>query len=217
MKKSLILFILAVITMPSFGQKLDNQFYFRLGYSNPSWKQFGMEKNDWGQNISKAGVVFDMGSIFMIERWTAQNIALGINVDYLYINFADFSSNEGNYEDHLSTLRLGSKIGPSFTYSPTEKIAFDVYVKADIAWATASVWYVDEISEADDYYKKYGAVGISTGFNFRYNILMLGIEINSISPKLESDEYPGVYFGNNDNNSDKSPLPCVNFTIGVSF
>ena len=69
-----------------------------------------------------------------------------------------------------------------------------------------------------DYYTKSGALGFSTGLNVRYSILMIGFEYNTISPGLENRDHPGVYLGNvNDIGSDKSPLPSVNFTLGLSF
>ena len=220
MKKLITLFAIALITFAAFGQsKLDNEFYFRFGYSNPSWKQFGMEKDDWGEGVTKMGAMFELGNIFMINSFpAADNMALGINVDYLYIKYHNFEHDWNNYKENFGALRLGSKIGPSFTYSPVDKLAIDIYAKADFGWATATVLYEDKIEDADDYHKDFFSVGFSTGANFRYGILILGFEFNTISPKLESDDYEGEFIGNaKDENSDKSPLPCINFSIGLSF
>ena len=115
-------------------------------------------------------------------------------------------------------VRVGSKIGPSFTISPVNKLAFDVFAKANIAWATGAVYFEDVVDNADDFYIAGATLGFCTGLNIRYGILMLGIEYENIKPKLESDEYPGEYLGEfNDNSSDKSPLPCINFSLGLSF
>lgn len=224
MKKLLILFTFSIFTISSFAQELDNEFYFRFGYSSPSWSQFDMDKDDWGHHTSKIGANFEMGSIFMIQPWSAKNLALGINVDYFYLNYGKFTDDEFGYEGNLASMRAGSKVGPSFSYSPVRNMAFDVYVKADLAWASAVVIYEDEIGDADDFYMDPFAVGLSTGFNFRYSILMLGVEFNTISPKLESDDYDGVYLQQlfddeftSGNGKEKSKMPCMNFTIGLSF
>lgn len=218
MKKISVILLIILFAQTSFAQDLTNQFYFRLGYSSPSWTQYGMEKDDWGDDVSKTGATFELGSIFMINRiLKADNMAIGINVDYLNITYGNFSYSESGYEENVGNVRIGSKIGPSFTYSPMDKMAIDVYAKANIEWGSAAVMYEDEVGDADDYYLGYGTVGFSTGLNFRYGLLILGMEFNSVSPKLESDEYPGEYIGHQNEDSDKSPLPCMNFTIGMSF
>jgi hypothetical protein len=225
MKKLILLFAVTFISLTAFCQELDNEFYFRFGYSNPSWNHFGSDKDGWADGVKKSGANFELGSIFLIPSLTqAKNMAFGINVDYLYSNYNKFAIKDDEDGFNLAIFRLGSKIGPSFTYSPAEKVAFDVYVKADFAWATAAVPYEDKIKDEDDYYAAYAAVGLSTGLNFRYGILMLGVEFNTISTELESDEYKGVYFqemiegvvGDSDPGK-KTKLPNLNFTIGMSF
>jgi len=228
MKKLVTLLAIVLFSFSSFAQDLTNQFYFRVGYSSPSWKQYGMEKNDWGSNASKVGSTFELGSIFMLKGiLNSENVSFGINADYLYLTYGNFSISESGHDQNLGALRIGSKLGPSFTYSPMDKMAIDVYAKADFAWAAAAVIYENEPGDADDYYSGYGAVGFSTGLNFRYGLLILGMEFNTISPKLESDDYPDSYFGNpgdyangeyNEGNyGDKSKMPFMNFTIGMSF
>jgi hypothetical protein len=46
---------------------------------------------------------------------------------------------------------------------------------------------------------------------------MLGFEYSTISPKLENEEILEEYLGNVDDDSDKSPMPSLNFTVGVCF
>lgn len=218
MKKLVTLLTIVLFSLSSFAQDLTNQFYFRLGYSSPSWTQYGMEENDWGSDVSKAGATFELGSIFMLKSiLNSENMSLGINADYLYLTYGNFSLSENGYDENVGSMRIGSKVGPSFTYSPMNKMAIDVYAKADFAWGTAAVMYEDEPGDADDYYSGYGTVGFSTGLNFRYGLLIVGMEFNTISPKLESDDYPGDYIGDQNGDGEKSPMPCMNFTIGLSF
>lgn len=225
MKRLSILFAVIFMSLTALCQELDNKFYFRFGYSNPSWNYFGQGKDYWADGTSKFGGNFEVGTIFMIQRITpAKNMAFGIDATYLYANFNDFHRGDKTGDTNLGIYRVGSKAGPSFTYSPIKKMAFDVYVKADVAWAALAAPYEKKIDDGDDYFLDYLPVGLSTGLNFRYGILLLGIEYNTISPQLESDDYKGVYLqdGINQHNGEvngikKSKMQNLNFTIGMCF
>lgn len=196
---------------------LDNVFYFRLGYSSPSWKQFGGTEEDF-EGFNKSGAMFELGKIYMLNRIPLpENMAIGINADFISFYWHRFSYKDGEDVD-LATLRAESKVGPSFTFIPVNKLAIDVYAKAVINWITATALVYDKDTEDADGYGKVFSVGFSTGINVRYSKLMLGVEFNTISPKLESVDYDGEYFGNiNDSSSEKSPLPSLSFTIGMAF
>lgn len=229
MKKILTLLAIVLFAFSSFAQDLSDQFYFRFGYSSPSWSQFELNEQDWnGRGIdSKIGASFEMGSIFMINSiLNKENAAFGINADYLYILGSRFKTRSDAYDENLAVFRIGSKVGPSFTYSPIDKMAFDVYAKADIAWVTNAVIYdSDIIDDADDSYMGYVDFGFSTGINFRYGLLILGFEYNTNSSELESHDNEGTYLqeeigkymDHNIPDGKKSKLPCMNFTIGMSF
>ena len=135
MKKIIALFTGVLFSIVAFGQHLDNEMYFRFGYSNPSWSQFGLDKSNWMEAgiDSKIGGSFEFGTIFMINRLlAADNMAIGIDADYLCINYSKLFSNSNGVDINLDHLRVGSKLGPSFTYSPVEKLAFDIYFKAGL-------------------------------------------------------------------------------------
>ena len=62
----------------------------------------------------------------------------------------------------------------------------------------------------------------SVGLNIRYSVLMLGFEFNPGYNKLryydkEEHKITKEYAGNTSNNNDKTPMPCLNFTLGLSF
>lgn len=227
MKKLIFLFFLAIFASTSIAQDLSNQFYFRIGYSSPSWSQHGLNEGLWGgQGFEKKhGAQFEFGSIFMLRSiLDSDDFSFGINADYLYVNFNNFAEKHTAKNMNLGSLRIGSKVGPSFTYSPMDKMGIDIFVKADLAWATAAVFYDDKPGDADDYFLGYAKVGVSTGLNFRYGLLILGFEFNTVSPELESDDFKDVYlqqvinagFGL-DSNETKSKMPVLNFTVGISF
>ena len=219
MKKLTVLLVAILISIASFAQSnIDNVFYFRLGYSSPSWEQFGGTKDDF-KDFSKSGFMAEIGKIYMLNFIPMpENMAIGIDVDFLSIYWHRFSNSNDFGDIDIATLRFDSKVGPSFTFSPVDKLAFDVYVKADFSWVTATAVVYDNDAADADGYGKVVSVGLSTGLNVRYSKLMLGIEFNTISPKLEDVDNDGEYFGNiNDPNSDKSPLPSLSFSIGMNF
>lgn len=220
MRKLTILFVTMLISTAAFAQdEFDNRFYFRFGYSSPSWTQFGFTESDWADGVKKKGYMGEIGTIFMLNSIPMPDgMMLGIDVDYLSVYYHQFSYHTQSINTDLGTLRLDSKVGPSFTYSPANKLAFDVYVKADLSWVTATVFVYNNDAEDTDSYGDVAILGLSTGLNVRYSVLMLGFEFNTISPKLEHIDHAGEYIGNmNDDNSDKSPLPSMNFTLGLNF
>ena len=218
MKKLAILFLITLFTMPSFAQKnFDNEFYFRFGYSLPSWNQFGFD--NWESGWKRTGFTGEVGTIFMFNNaLKSDKMALGLDVDYLAFYWNRFSISDYNSSIDIGTLRFSSKVGPSFTISPADKLAFDIFVKAEVNWVTATVFLPDNNSDDSESFAGVMAFGLVTGFNIRYSILMIGFEFSTISPKLENIDESGVYLGQaNDSGSDKTPLPSFNFTIGLSF
>lgn len=217
MKKLTLLFTAVLISMASFGQgKLDNKFYVRAGYSNPSWEPVVRFEDDWVGGYDKYGAMFDLGTIFMFNHILAtENMSLGLDVNYISAYWHRFKNTNSALDVH--NLRLCSKIGPSFTYSPNNKVAFDLYVKADIAWATGTAYIYNEDIEEDDVFTNFATIGLSSGFNIRFNNLMLGFEYDTVSPKLENEEIKGEYLGNMEDNSEKSYRPSFSFSIGLCF
>jgi hypothetical protein len=219
MRKAFIITFITTLCFTANAQKtFDNEFYFRVGYSNPSWKQFEMDKDMWGDDTWKRGFMGEIGTIFMLKTFGSQeNMAIGLDVNYLSVYWHRFTQDQNFSNVDIGTLRFDSKVGPSFTISPVDKLAFDVYVKADISWVTATAIVEDDDADDARGYGRVFCLGFSTGFNVRYGILMVGFEFNTISPKLEDIDNDGEYLGNAKNDGDRSPLPSTNFTIGLSF
>lgn len=192
---------------------LENQFYFRFGYSHPTTSYLGNDEEELWDSFNRVGGVFELGQIFIINKAAlSDGLRLGINVDY-----AEFSYHQLTYtdtDDWIALLKLASKIGPSLSYSPASKLVFDVFVKAKIPWVGGIAIVSDELDEV--FLAKPG-IGIATGINIRYRFLMLGFEYNSDNMKFESQDYPGSYFGNISDDSDKTPMPSLSFTLGFSF
>lgn len=223
MKKLIILFAAFLMSSVSFAQgSIDNEVYFRFGYSSPSWKQFGGTKSDWKDTgFKKKGFMGEVGTIFMLRSIPLPDgMAIGINADYLSVYWHQFTSEIADNKRDYRTLRLDSKVGPSFTYSPVNNIAFDVYVKANINWASFTLSTVNDDVEDGGKYLDVFAVGLSTGINVRLSVVMLGFEFNTLTSKLEDVDDTGNYLGNfldRNDNGDKSKLPSMTFSLGFSF
>jgi len=227
MKRITVIIATVFLFLNSFSQEFDNEFYFRFGYSNPFWKQFELSEDEFLQAgfNKKMGLSFELGTIFMLNRLLQSDKAVfGIDADYLSLTYNHFYVDRMFKNGNFAHLRASSKVGPSFTYTPVDKLAFDIFAKANIVWSSVAVFFDEVYGDADDFYLGGVKMGFSTGLNIRYDILMVGIEYETVSPKLESDDHPGVYlqevinsnFGKN-SQAIKSKIPCMNFTLGLSF
>jgi hypothetical protein len=222
MKRVCLLLIAVFIANFTFSQEdgdLKNRFYFRGGLSIPTWKYGGEDgKDDFPDDTKRGGAVFELGSIFMLNSLKlVDGMRIGINVDYLSLSYHSMKSND--YDAARTALFFGSKIGPSFTYSPVDKLAFDTYIKFNPVWIASVV--DDSYGDEDpDVYMGFFGTKLSAGFNIRYSILMIGFEYNPGSAKLkwiDEDAEDDDYLGNADDDGDKTPMPGYNITFGLSF
>lgn len=222
MKKTLAVILLCVSLANALAQdgNLKKQTYFRFGLSVPTWKYYGFDgKTDWKDNVKRTGGVFEVGNIYMLNAIKlAPGMRIGLNVDFLSADFHRFSIDtlDGQYSENL--LFIGSKIGPSFSYSPTKRLVFDAYFKFN------PVWVAGDVINTEENILYYGFLGIkySIGMNIRYSILMLGFEFNPGYAKLryfdkEDKKLTFNYLSNMNDNSKKTPVPGMNFTVGLSF
>jgi hypothetical protein len=192
---------------------LENQFYFRFGYSQATSSYLGVDDEEFWDFFSRVGGVFELGHIFIINKAAlSDGLRIGINVDYAEISYQHLY-----YSDEDVTLglaKLSSKIGPSLSYSPASHLVFDVFVKAKIPWV-GGIAIVSDVE--DEVYLGVTGFGVSTGINVRYRFLMLGFEFNTDNMKFENQDLAGEYFGNVSDDSDKTPMPSLSFTLGFSF
>jgi len=68
MKKLTVSLILACLVLSSFPQgtgDLGNQFYIRLGFSQPTKSFLGIDDRSSWHDISRIGGIFELGSIFI--------------------------------------------------------------------------------------------------------------------------------------------------------
>ena len=192
---------------------LENQFYFRFGYSQATTSYLGVDDAEFWDFFSRYGGVFELGHIFIINKAAlSDGLRIGINVDYAEISYHHLTYPEEDVT--LGLAKLSSKIGPSLSYSPASNLVFDVFVKAKIPWVGGIAIVTDG---EDEVYLGTLGFGVATGINVRYRFIMLGFEYNSDNMKFENQDYPGEYFGNLSEDSDKTPMPSLSFTLGFSF
>jgi hypothetical protein len=225
MKKGcFVIMLLAVVAIAQAQDgNLKKQTYFRLGLSVPSWKYMGIDsKSDWPDDWGRIGGVFEVGSIYMLNSIKlAPGMRIGINVDFLSLNYHRFNDKEvsGNSENFLF---LGSKIGPSFSYCPVQRLIFDTYVKFNPVWVAGEISVNSVDIDGEQAYLGFLGIRYSVGLNVRYSLLMVGFEFNPGFVRMkwydqEENKLSDIYRGNVDNNSKRTPVPGMNFTVGLSF
>jgi len=235
MKKTLLALLILSFGLPTFAKKkgskndFDNQFYFRGGLTRPMWKYgFAENKDDYeadGFTIKRKGGNFELGSIFFLNSIDFNDqMRIGINADYLNVSWATFQTEmdgvDGKYKN--TTLFLGSKVGPSFTYSPVDKMFIDVYAKAHIVYFAPTVNYD---TEGEDFDLDDASVALfklrpSFGFNFRYSVGMIGFEMNPGRMKTRLADNIGDEEGEEFMQDEDGKNPRYNtfsITLGLSF
>jgi hypothetical protein len=223
MKKIFVFAVLAAMFCIGYSQdgNLKSKVYFRFGYSVPGWKYAGNDgKSDWNDGTKRVGGSFEVGHIYMINALKiAPGMRIGINVDYLSLAFNRFKFQDQNQ----NFVFAGSKIGPSFSYSPVKHLVFDAYFKFNPVWSAAA-FIPSNIDNVDDrFYLGYMGLKYSAGLNVRYSLLIVGVEINpGIARNMKlwdnnNNNFSDVYLDNVNDNSHKFSVPAMNITIGMNF
>jgi hypothetical protein len=221
MKKLLAVALLISTVMAVYAQdgNLKKQTYLRIGYSLPSWKYFGYaDKSDWVDDAKRIGGVLEVGNIFMLNSIKlSPGMRLGINIDYLSVSYHRFSSKAEDGKENL--VFIGSKIGPSFSYSPVDRLVFDAFIKFNPVWVAADVQAMDN---EDYFYLGYLGMKYGIGLNVRYSVLIVGFEINPGFVKMkwfddQENSFVDEYRSNDTDNGKKTNAPGMNFTVGLSF
>ena len=219
MKKVFTVFFVLSISLITLAQSsgLENKFYFRFGYVNPTKGYLGVEKDDYDfwDYLNIAGTNFELGSIFMINSIPMpEGLGIGINADY-----ADISTiflTDPQYDETSMMFKLAVKVGPSLSYNPVGDLVLDAFFKIQIP----AIGLATELGEDsfDDIYMGFGGFGIATGFNIRWNFIMAGFEFNTVKMQLENIDVDGDYIGSFPYGEGiKTALPAMHFTFGFIF
>lgn len=218
MKKLLLILAISCISSVLSAQDnrdLENKFYIRFGVSTPTNAYIGLDDSFWDET-SRIGGILELGSIFIINSLDlADGLRLGINVDYADFSYHQISSDID--DSAIGVFKVSSKVGPSISYCPIPKLVFDGYVKFKLSWVAGMAFAESDGTVNDEGYAGTLGTGYAIGINVRYKILMLGFEFNTDKMKLEHTDFNDEYLGNAKDDSDKTPLPCMNFTFGFNF
>jgi len=228
MKKLFVVFVMMVFTAGIYAQgDLDNAFYFRMGYSQPLSSYWGVDdKTMWDDyEMTRRGFNFELGQIFYFNSLKmADGLRLGLNADYLSFYYHGIKSDE--FDVKMGNILFGAKIGPCLSYSPVDKLVFDTYIKFNPVWVSSLILSEEDLDE-NDVFLGFMGVGYSFGLNFRYSILMIGLDFNKSWNKLQYlDDEDGLQsddtWGNmgedsGDDDKEYTPMPSFNITIGLAF
>lgn len=224
MKKLVIFFFAAIISISAYSQNyesgdLSKRFYLRVGLSTPTWQYYGFGnmnalKASLGAE-SRVGGIFEIGTIFMLNGIdVGHGIRFGINADFLSLKSQIFNL-PGS--ENIYNFFVGSKVGPSFSYSPTKSVVFDVFAKLNPVWAGAIYKNHQDFDNGIDVYYGYVQMMYSFGINVRLSVLMLGFEYDVGGLKLKNNKFGKYWPNQSDPNNNRTPMPGFNATIGLNF
>jgi hypothetical protein len=187
----------------------------------PTWHYNGFSgKSDWATAPDKRfGLLLETGNIYMLNSIRlGTGMKLGINVDWLSLNYHKFTFVTG--KEHL--FFIGSKIGPSFSFCPVQRLTLDAYFKLNPIWVAFDTQIFDVAEIEDEFFLGFMGLKYSIGLNVRYSLLMLGFEFNPGFARLryydkEESKLTHDFLGNANDNSQRTPVPALNFTVGLSF
>lgn len=217
----------------------DNAFYLRAGFSIPvglfgqkpslSSPILAIYNGEDGMGAVTGGT-FEMGTIFYLRNIPLQEqFKLGIDVSWLDIswNNLDWGVKTGNYQgmsvvnnNSVPYFFLGPKIGPVFSYNVIDNLIIDAYYKLNPVFYAGGM--VDFFSEDGKHY--YAETDPGAGFrhafgvNARYNMLMLGLELNTGT--ISNYVYSSTEENGNTQYKDgevETPIKTVRLTLGLKF
>ncbi len=236
MKKVSTLFLLITFVFTSFAQDfesgdLNKKSYVKFGLSIPTYTNYGFSgRSDMEQRLpaflnqknpdvnvtsldGRIGGILEVGTIFPLNGIDiADNMRLGINIDWLSIKGQVFKLNGSN---NLYNAMVASKAGISFSYGLSRAVIFDVYGKVIPVWAGAVYMNHQNVEGTIDVYRGFVQFMYSTGVNVKLAFFMLGFEYEFGGLKLKNSD--GTYFGNVKNTDKRSPLNGFNVSFGFVF
>ncbi len=216
---SILLFSLGATAQDFESGDLNKRTYLRVGLSTPVWQYYGFKdanalKAGLGAE-SRIGGIFEIGTIFMLNGINVgDHMRFGINADFLTLKVQAFNKPD-NFK--LYNFFAGSKIGPSFTWSPARAVAFDAFFKINPIWAGVIYDNNKDFDNGQDMYYGYVQMMYSTGINVKLAFVMLGFEYDFGGLKLKNND-DGAYWPNvSDLNNKRTPMNGFNITVGVCF
>jgi hypothetical protein len=213
----------------------DNAFYLRAGFSIPVGL-FGQKPSlntpilaiyngEDGMGAVTGGTM-EMGTIFYLRNIPLQDqFKVGIDVSWLDIswNNLDWGIKDPAIMRENSSIPyifIGSKIGPVFSYNVIDELIIDAYYKLNpVLYVGGMVDFYD--SDGTNYYTETdGGFGLrnALGINARYNMLMLGLELNMGT--MSNYVYASTEGNGNsqsNNGSVETPMKTVRLTFGLKF
>lgn len=165
--------------------------YLRGGVSLPS--------GDLKASDFSTGYMLEFGVMpFFINKETKVNVGMIIADDIVFYGSNSDAPSTGT-KDFLMTL--GLKLGPALTYSPVDKVNFDVFYGFHPEIPMGTFMGVDQTDVNITLFN-------TLGFNFRYSGLIVGLSFDSGKLKLMTDT---------DGGSIKLSAPTTRLTIGFKL
>ncbi|PLX11550.1 MAG: hypothetical protein C0598_07905 [Marinilabiliales bacterium] len=222
--KKYFLILVALLTLTNIISSQDfdagdlkKRTYIRFGLANPTFSYYGFtDKEDMISEIGyqdRLGGIFEVGTIYPINKLKiAKHLRMGINVDWFALKTHLFKVQNS---DLLVNYFVQSKIGLAFSYPPVKLIQVDVYGKASPIWYGGTLLNYPDMDFDEDNFNGYLQFMYSTGINLKLAFIILGFEYEFGNLKLKNANEE--FLGNMKNESSKTPMSGLNFSLGVVF
>lgn len=182
------------------SEPLQTGFTIKLAYVMPQ-SDFGILPPTFPfvLNTMNSGFGLQVGKMYFINA-----IDLGdkfkIGVDVTWISFSYLSGNydysrtfnNGNETEEIefpiSYMLFSAEVGPSFSFSPTEKMALDIAFKITPTFMTSSGEYFINTGDRESFLASGVGLRYTPAFYFRYGPILLGVEYNMGDVNMTYDE-----------------------------
>lgn len=132
----------------------------------------------------------DLGDKFKIGvdvTWISFSYLSGdYNYSRTYIGSVGTETEEIDFP--ISYLLFSAEIGPSFSYSPTEKMALDLSFKITPTFVTSRGEYYINTGDSESFLATGSGLRYTPAFYFRYGLILLGVEYNMGDVNMTYDE-----------------------------
>jgi len=185
MKKTIILFALMSFVIGNISaqdlspnRRLKSGVWLKLGY-DATFSNFLTQESyvvpDY--KVTDFGVNFQLGTTFYIGPRIANKLRFGLDAAWLDFSYFQLNSNYYNSQNGMNFFLNFLEVGPIISFSPMDKIAFDLYGRVVPGYSL--MFYDQSVSGSTDTYGYYGYhVNGLVGATFRFKVFSAGVEYN---------------------------------------
>ena len=179
MNKLMVIAAFVLVVNVTFGQESDKDWKKTMPLDNGAHLLFTASSlSDMQFDETKSLLGLDWGNTFNVYKLDGVDLALGIRVSWIDVNFRSQTIDLGFGSEELTNYTAIASffgIGPNVTYKVQEKIGVEAYFKVKpvlyVNWSETS----DDLSTSDVSEAGFGTTN-AFGIAGRYDVFTLGVE-----------------------------------------